>query len=119
MPWLLETIRATVFAPDVKELRLPNWRTLMHAPPSETLNNLEADSTVEAGAFEGQWLTIGLARRPGRGPGRADLILAPLHPYAVVPLADPQQQRIEPTAIGPFTTTFPRFMELAGRWLST
>src|ERR1700730_253620 len=29
MPWLLETIRATAFAPDIKALRLPDWRTLM------------------------------------------------------------------------------------------
>ena len=119
MPWLLETIRATVFAPDIKALRLPDWRTLMHTPPSETLNNPEADSTVEAGAFGGQWLTMGLARRPGRGPGRADLILAPLNSTAVVPFADPLQERIEPAAIGPFTTSFPQFMELARRWLST
>jgi hypothetical protein len=91
----------------------------MHTPPSETLNDPEADSTVEAGAFGGQLLTMGLARRPARGPGRADLILAPLHPTAVVPLADPLQERIEPAAIGPFTTSFPQFMELARRWLST
>jgi hypothetical protein len=118
MPWLLETIRATAFAPDIKALRLPDWRTLMGTPPSRTLNNPEADSTVEAGVFRGQWLTMGLARRPGRGPGRADLILAPLHPTVVVPLADPLQERIESAAIGPFTTDFPHFLELARRWLS-
>ena len=61
---------------------------------------------------------MGLARRPGRGPGRADLILAPLHPTVVVPLADPLQERMEPAAIGPFTTNFPHFLELARRWLS-
>jgi hypothetical protein len=38
MAWQLETIRATVFAPDINALRLPDWRTLMGTPPSH-LNN--------------------------------------------------------------------------------
>jgi hypothetical protein len=118
MPWLLETIRATVFASDIKTLGLPDWRTLTGTPPSQTVNNSQADSTVEAGAYMGQWLTMGRARRASRGPGRADLILAVLNRTEVVPLEDPLEERIQPAAIGPFITEFPHFKKLAKRWLS-
>jgi hypothetical protein len=118
MAWLLETIRATVFAPDIKALGLSDWQTLMKARPRQTRSNPEADSTLEAGPFGNHWLTIGLARRPSRGPGRADFILAPPQSTVVVPLG-PEQERIESAAIGPFTTTIPPFIEIARRWLST
>ena len=67
------------------------------------------------------WLTLGLARQPPLGLGRADLILAisrPAEPFAVVS-AGRTQERIEPVAIGPFAANFPPFVELAKRWLST
>jgi len=118
MPWQLETIRATVFAPDVKALGLPDWQTLTKVPPRQTRRNPDADSTLEAGPFGEHWLTMGLARRPGLGPGRADLILAPPQSTAVVPVG-PLQERIESAAIRPFTTNFRPFIELAKRWLST
>ena len=121
MPWLLETIRATVFAQDIKALGLSDWQALTGTPPHQTQYSHEADSTVEAGPFMRHWLTMGLARRPPLGLGRADLILAisrPAEPFAVVP-AGPLQEQIEPVAIGPFTTSFTPFVELAKRWLST
>jgi hypothetical protein len=119
MPWLIETIRATVFAPDIKALGLSDWQALTGTQPHQTQYAPEADGAVEAGPFMGHWLTMGLARRPGLGPGRADLILAISQPTVVVPLAAPLQERIEPAAIGPFTTSFLPFIELAKRWLST
>ena len=119
MPWLIETIRATVFASDIKELGLSDWQALTGTRPHQTRHTPEADSTVEAGPFISHWLTMGLARRLGLGPGRADLILAISQQTVVVPLADPLQERIEPAAIGPFTTNFLPFIELAKRWLST
>src|ERR1700738_2765758 len=91
----------------------------MDAQPRQTRNNPEADSTLEAGPFRNQLLTIGLAQRPGRGPGRADFILAPTQSTVIVPLANPLQERIESAAIGPFATNFPYFLELARKWLST
>jgi hypothetical protein len=118
MTWQLETIRATVFAPDIRALGLSDWQTLMEASPRQTRSNPETDSTLEAGPFGNHWLTVGLARRPGRGPGRADLILAPPQSSVVVPLR-PEQERIESAAVGPFTTNLPPFIELAKRWLST
>jgi hypothetical protein len=121
MPWLLETIRATAFAPDIKALGLSDWQTLTGTQPHQTQYANEADSTVEAGPFMRNWLTLGLARRPPLGLGRADLILAisrPAEPFAVVP-AGPMQERIEPVAIGPFATSFLPFIELAKRWFST
>jgi hypothetical protein len=117
MPWLLESIRATVFAPDIRAVGLPNWESLVQRPPAQTQNNREVDGTVEAGPYDEQWLTMGVARRPGLGPGRADLILAPQNRTVVVPL-DPVTERIEPASIGPFTTKFAGFVELATRWLS-
>ncbi len=118
MPWLLESIRATVFAPDIRAVGLPNWESLVQRPPAQTQNNREVDGTVEAGPYDEQWLTMGVARRPGLGPGRADLILAPQNRTVVVPL-DPVTERIEPASIGPFTTKFDGFVELATTWLST
>jgi hypothetical protein len=119
MPWLLETIRATVFAPDIKALGLSDWHNLTDTRPNQTQNLPETDGTVEAGPFMSHWLTMGIARRPGRGPGRADLVFSPTHPTVTVPLADPLQQRIEPAAIGPFNTNFQDFVKLARKWLST
>jgi len=118
MPWLLESIRATVFAPDIRAVGLPTWESLVQRLPAQTQHNREVDGTVEAGPYDEQWLTMGVARRPGLGPGRADLILAPQNRAVVVPL-DPVTERIEPASIGPFTTKFAGFVELASRWLST
>jgi hypothetical protein len=118
MPWLLESIRATVFAPDIKAVGLLTWAEFTGISPAQTQPQREIDGTVEAGSYMGQWLTMGVARRPGRGPGRADLILSPLNQTVTVPLG-PLRQRIEPAAIGPFMTHFEGFVELANRWLST
>ncbi len=118
MPWLLESIRATVFALDIRAVGLQNWESLVGRPPAQTRNNREIDGTIEAGPYGGHSLTMGVARRPGLGPGRADLIFAPQNPTIVVPL-DAVTERIEPAAIGPFTTKFDGFVELATTWLST
>jgi len=118
MPWLLESIRATVFAPDIKAVGLLNWEALTQTPAAQTQLNREVDGVVEAGPYLGQWLTMGIARRPGLSPGRADLILAPRNRTVVVPL-DHLRERIEPAAIGPFMTNIGRFVELATKWLST
>jgi hypothetical protein len=112
MPWQLESIRATVFAPDIKALGLPDWQKLTGTGPAHTQPNREVDGVVEAGPYKAHWLTIGLARRPARGLGRADLILAPPQPTVVVPLPPPGEERIESAAIGPFTTNFPHFWNL-------
>jgi hypothetical protein len=118
MPWLLESIRATVFAPDIRAVGLQNWESLVRRPPAQTQHNREIDGTIEAGPYGGHSLTMGVARRPGLGPGRADLIFAPQNPTIVVPL-DAVTERREPAAIGPFTTKFAGFIELATTWLST
>jgi len=118
MPWLLESIRATVFAPDIRAVGLQNWESLVERPPAHTRDNRQIDGTVEAGLYGGHSLTMGVARRPGLGPGRADLILAPANRTVVVPL-DPLRERIEPAAIGPFMTNFEGFVALTNRWLST
>jgi hypothetical protein len=122
MPWLLETVRATVFASDVKLIGLLDWRALAERTPAitepdQTFNNPGDDSTVVSGSFKGHRLTMGLARRPFPGPGRADLILTIPQSAVLVPLSD-RRQRIEPAAIGPFTTSFPEFVTLATEWLS-
>jgi hypothetical protein len=117
MPWLLESIRATVFAPDIRAVGLQNWESLVGRPPAQTRDNREADGTIEAGPYGGHSLTMGVALRPGHGPARADLIFAPQNPTIVVPL-DVVTERIEPSAIGPFTTKFDGFVELATTWLS-
>jgi hypothetical protein len=119
MSWLIETIRASVFAPDIKELELSSWEALTGNTPRQTLNNPEIDGTVEAGSYRGHWLTTGVARRPGLELGRADLILTISQPYVEVPLADPLKSQLKPAAIGPFKDNFPNFVELAKRWFST
>jgi hypothetical protein len=118
MPWLIETIRATAFAPDIKALGLSDWQALTGDRPHQTQYTRGADSAVEDGPFMGHWLTMGFARRPPRGFGRADLILAISQPTVVVPQADPLKEQIEPAAIGPFPTNFSPFIELAKKWLS-
>jgi hypothetical protein len=119
MPWLLESIRATVFAPDIRAVGLQNWESLVGRAPAQPRNNREIDGTIiEAGPYGGHSLTMGVAPRRGLGPGRADLILAPQNPTIVVPL-NAVTERIEPAAIGLFTTKFDGFVELATKWLST
>jgi hypothetical protein len=118
MPWQLESIRATVFAPDIKAVGLLTWEGLTGTSPAQTQPQPEIDGSVEAGPYMEQWLTMGVARRPGLGPGRADLILAPQYKTVTVPLG-PLRQRIEPAAIGPFMTHFEGFVEVANRWLSS
>jgi len=118
MPWLLESIRATVFAPDIKAVGLLDWKALTGVPAPESQLNREVDGTVEAGPYMGHLLTMGLAGRPGLGPGRADLVLAPQSRTVTVPL-DPLRGRIEPAAIGPFVAAFEGFVVLANKWLQT
>jgi hypothetical protein len=118
MPWQLESIRATVIASDIKAVGLLNWKALTGIPAPQTQQNREVDGTVEAGPYTGHLLTMGVARRPGLGPGRADLILAPLSRTVTVPL-DPLRAREEPAAIGPFITHLEGFVVLANRWLQT
>jgi len=118
MLWLLESIRATVFAPDIKAVGLLDWKALTGVPAPESQLNREVDGTVEAGPYMGHLLTMGLAGRPGLGPGRADLVLAPQSRTVTVPL-DPLRGRIEPAAIGPFVAAFEGFVVLANKWLQT
>src|SRR5438046_2722007 len=49
MPWLLESIRATVFAPDIRAVGLPNWESLVKRAAVQTQNNREVEGAVEAG----------------------------------------------------------------------
>jgi hypothetical protein len=126
MAWQLESIRATVFAPDIKAVGLLTWEGLTETSAVRAQTSPEIDGTVEAGPYRGQWLTMGVARRPGLGPGRADLILAPSNRTVDV-LDVLGRERMVPAAIGPFTANFEGvvelankdFLELANKWLST
>jgi hypothetical protein len=105
MAWLVETLRATVFADDIAALGLPNWQTLSGSPPLQIVNNPGANVTFEIAPFLNHRVTI------GHQLGRADLAVTPFQPPSQTPL-------ITPPSIGDMEMVISSFMELARKWLA-
>jgi len=101
MVWYLETIRATVLAPDIKALGLLKWQELVGGSQPERLNPAP-NTFLEQGFAEGFALTI------GEQPGRADLIAAARQ----LPTA------LFPAILGDLANFLPKFMKITKRWLS-
>ncbi len=102
MVWHLETIRATVLAPDIKALRLPKWQQFIGGSQPQALNPAP-NTFLEHGSVEGFALTI------REEPGRADLIAAAHQlPTALIP-----------ATLGDLADFLPKFMEITKRWLSS
>src|SRR5260221_8523802 len=102
MAWLLDTIRATVFAPDIKALSLPNWETLAGARRLQ-MTTPAPGMQLEIGLYRGYRLSL------WEGPGRADLIAAA--PFDTLPMTPP-------ASLGDLPQFSTEFLELTKRWLS-
>jgi hypothetical protein len=74
MPWLLETLRATVIANDIEALGLPNWQTLSGSRPLQIVENPGTNATVEVIPFLDHRATI------AHQLGRADFSVIPFQP---------------------------------------
>jgi hypothetical protein len=102
MAWVLDTIRATVIAPDTKALALPKWQMLIGGSPLQVTTPAPG-ITVELGFVAGCRLTI------AEQPGRADLIAAA--PPTTLPMT-------RPASLGDLSLFLPGFMQITKKWLS-
>lgn len=100
MVWHLETIRATVLAPNIKALGLLKWQELVGGSPPQTLNPAQ-DTFLELGFIERYAFTI------REQPGRGDLIAA----------ARQDPTTIFPASLGDLADFVPGFTEITKRWL--
>jgi hypothetical protein len=101
MPWHLETIRATVLAPNIDGLGLLKWQELVQAPRVEHRNPAPF-TFIESGFNEDYALAI------SREPERADLMAA----------ARQLPTQLIPNTLGDLATFLPRFMEVIEKWVS-
>jgi hypothetical protein len=101
MPWHLETIRATVLAPNIDGLGLLNWQELVEVPRVDHRNPAPF-TFIESGFNEDYALAI------SREPERADLMAA----------ARQLPMQLIPNTLGDLATFLPRFMEIIEKWLS-
>jgi hypothetical protein len=104
MAWLLERMRATVFAQDIPALRLPSWQGLTGARPVQILNP-GPNTSLEMGLYGGYRLSI------SQEPGRTDLIAEAHPPMTTAPAT-------APTSLGELSVFLPRFMQITQKWIS-